>query len=506
MSEKKIKSPKKTSSPKVKKTTRKISKNTFSYNFSTYLFLKLLAVIYLVAFYSLSSQIIGLVGYDGILPVEGYLENAKLGLGDFYYLKMPTLCWFSTSESFLQFLCSGGVLLSILLFFGHFSFFLLIVLWLFYLSLTIAGQTFLGFQWDNLLLEVGFLSIFLVPITKRIKAPFEPSKVSVWLFRFLLFKLMFMSGVVKLASGDPTWKNFTALTYHYWTQPLPNPIAFRISLLPVWFHKLSCFLMFVIELIIPFFIFAKRPLKLVAGILFIGFQLLIILTGNYCFFNLLTIALCLFLIDDDFWKYIATKTEMKVEGGIPKWHRIAIIPVAVLITIVSSMQMIRVYQFRDKLPKLIVDAYLSILPYRSINNYGLFAVMTKTRPEIIIEGSNDGKNWKPYEFKHKPGRLNKRLSFVAPHQPRVDWQMWFAALGNYKRNPWFTNFCMRLLQGKKEVIALVDKNPFPDKPPKYIRALLYEYEFTDLGTLRSTGRRWKRELKGLYCPVLHITK
>jgi hypothetical protein len=235
-------------------------------------------------------------------------------------------------------------------------------------------------------------------------------------------------------------------------------------------------------------------------------------TGNYCFFNWLTIALCVLLSDDAALRRILPD---KLRGPpVPRrsawlrWRAWLIAPVAAAILLVTIVQQTRVSRIRVRWPAPVFRAYMhtfqSIAPFRSVNTYGLFAVMTTSRPEIIVEGSNDGLTWLPYEFKYKPGDLTHRPRFVAPHQPRLDWQMWFAALGNYQGNPWFMNFCVRLLQGQTEVLALLKTNPFPDAPPRYIRAMMYDYHFTDLATLRSEGTWWRRDSMRPYCPILSL--
>ena len=451
-------------------------------------FLKGLGCIYLAAFASLWTQILGLVGQRGILPAAEFLQLAKQQLGPAAYRLVPTLCWFNVSDSFLQFLCWGGVILSLLLIFGVAPVVVLNLLWVFYLSLADVSQEFLNFQWDALLLEVGFLAIFLA----------RPSRIAVWLLRWLLFRLMFSSGAVKLLSGDPTWRNLTALTFHYETQPLPTWIGWAMHQLPAWFQRISCGVMFAMELAVPFSIFGPRRIRAIGCVLLVAFQVLILATGNYCFFNWLTLLLCLLLIDD------AGKQNGQAAPSRGRWPVWAVGPVATVVILASVVQMTGTLRLPMQWPRPVVQMMDLLMPLRSVNGYGLFAVMTTSRPEIIIEGSEDGTNWLPYEFKYKPGDLKRRPDFVAPHQPRLDWQMWFASLSDYQNNPWFINLCVRLLQGSPEVLALLKKNPFPQKPPRYIRASVYDYHFTDLHTLRAEGTWWRRMQKGLYCPILSL--
>ena len=428
---------------------------------------------------------------------------------------LPTLCWLDSSDGFLRFQCAAGAVLAVILIVGIAPAPCLALLWLLYLSLTAVGRDFLGFQWDNLLLEAGLIAIFFAPLQlwPRPSREAPPSRPVLWLLRLLLFKLMFSSGCVKLLSGDPNWRNLTALTFHYQTQPLPTWVGWYANQLPLWFQKASCLAMFGIELGAPFLIFAPRRLRFCGGAAIAFLQVLILLTGNYTFFNLLTLALCLLLLDDfSLAKFVparlrpafapATRHPSRVAPG--RWPRFIIAPLAGVVIILSLFQMGLMFGMRPGwlFPVAVADEWLA--PFRSFNGYGLFAVMTTDRREIIVEGSNDGVNWLPYEFKYKPGGLDRRPAFVAPHQPRLDWQMWFAALGDYRQNPWFANFCERLLQGSPEVLALLGKNPFPNHPPRYIRAEFYDYRFTDFAERRATGDWWKREFVGEYLPPISL--
>ena len=473
--------------------------------FSRWLFLRGLGCIYLIAFLSLWVQIHGLVGSNGILPAEQYLEAVRQQLGSVGYYFVPTLFWLNASDACLNFLCAGGVLLSFVLIAGFVPPFALVGLWTFYLSLVTVGQVFLSFQWDVLLLEAGFLAIFFAPLQIRdtLSRASQPSTAFLWLLRWLLFRLMFASGYVKLAS-DEVWRNLTALNFHYETQPLPTSLGWYAHQFPEWFQKASVIGMFAGEMVVPFLIFAPRRLRAAGCIGLVGLQMLIILTGNYCFFNLLTIALCLLLIDDVTWKGLLTKRFMPtihfIEQPPRRYRRIGIAIVATLLLLLSGIrfagQLFRDARFPD---------VAWIAPFRSVNTYGLFADMTESRPEIIVEGSNDRITWQTYQFRWKPGDLTAAPKWVAPHQPRLDWQMWFAALqGSYQRTPWFLNFMGALLQGKPKVLQLLADNPFPDTPPRYIRATLYDYRFTDLATKRSEGTWWHREWKSMYCPAISL--
>ncbi|MBI4115586.1 MAG: lipase maturation factor family protein, partial [Candidatus Omnitrophica bacterium] len=468
-------------------------------------FIRILGIAYLVAFVSLWSQLTGLIGSSGILPASEFLTSIRAETGIERYWFVPTIFWLRAGDGILELACALGVLLSLFLIAGIASSPICLSLWILYLSLVTVGDDFLEFQWDNLLLEIGFLIIFLTPpkLWNKFSPQTPPSSMVLWLLRWLLFRLMFSSGMVKLVSGDPTWRNLTALQFHYETQPLPTWIGWFFHQLPLGFQKMSAVTMFGIELIIPFLFFMPKRIRYFGCGATLFLQILILLTGNYCFFNLLTIGLCILLLDDKFWSQKALEPEPAHPARWPQW---IIASIAAIVLTVTGMQVSHLFWRRPAWPLPAVLLYRLVAPFRSMNSYGLFAVMTTKRPEIIIEGSHDGKTWSAYEFKWKPGDLKRRPQFVEPHQPRLDWQMWFAALGSYKHNPWFISLMRRLLEGSSDVLNLLAKNPFPDKPPKYVRALLYEYRFTDRETLRTTGNWWRRELKGLYCPVISLSR
>jgi len=475
------------------------------------LFLIIIGLVYLAAFSSFGSQIEGLIGKEGILPAQNLLQEVESQLGSERFWELPTLFWLDASDGFLKFICLAGAAMSLLLIAGIAPALVLFMLWLFYLSLFNVGQQFLGFQWDTLLLETGFLAIFLAPLKWRPKLANEPPP-SPWvllLLRFLLFRVMFTSGWVKLASGDPTWKDLSALLYHFETQPLPTWIGWYVHQLPQWFQEYSVITVFIIQLGVPFLVFGPGRIRYAAATILIGFQFLILLTGNYCFFNILTIALCLLLFDDAlFIKCIPEKWRVTFEetrSRIPHWKKIFVEGMGIGVLGISILlYLVPLFVSPVSYPSAFISTVQTIRPFHIINQYGLFAVMTTSRPEIFIKGSHDGKEWKTYEFKWKPGKLKEAPAFVAPHQPRLDWQMWFAALSNYERNPWLIQFMIRLLQGSQPVLDLLASNPFPEKPPKYIQAVTYDYWFTDADTKEKTGNWWHREYKAPYTPVLQL--
>ena len=454
-----------------------------------WLFLRLLAAIYLTAFASLAVQVTGLIGSRGILPLGGYLAAVSKTLGMRGYWSMPTIFWLAHSDRFLEAAAIAGAAVALLLLLGilkaGWERLLLVCLYILYLSFSTAGQDFLSFQWDSLLLETGFLAIFL-----------GNSRFVILLFRWLLFRLMFLSGVVKLTSHDPVWRDFTALAFHYVTQPLPTPLAWYMYQLPLAVQRLSTASTLFIELAIPFLFFAPRPWRFAGAALALCLQSLIFLTGNYTFFNLLTISLCAFLLDD------RALQKLHIRARAARTRVVAVWAVAIVILVLSVPEIDQTF-FETSFDG--ENALVRIAgPFQIANTYGLFASMTTLRPEIAIQGSNDGVTWLDYEFPYKPGDLRQPPHWVAPYQPRLDWQMWFAALSDYRASPWFTNLMVRLLQGSPEVLDLFQKNPFPGGPPKFIRARLFQYSFTDFATRRATGDWWKREPQGLYFPQISL--
>jgi len=479
-------------------------------------FLRAVGLIFLIAFVSLWVQIDGLIGSNGITPVREFLPAARAQLGDRALSILPTLCWFNSSDTFFHFLCGGGVILSLVLIVGIAPALSLVGLVAFYLSLTIAGQTFLSFQWDILLIEIGFLSIFLAPWRLWPKRGVDPpvSRTALFLLKVLLFKLLVMSGVVKLTSGDDSWWDLTALDYHYWSQPLPTVIGWWADQSPEWFKKFSVAFCLVVEIIVPFFIWAPRRLRLIAGGLLVFLQIMIAATGNYCFFNLLTIALCLLLIDDAVLRQengtftrLREATARQADRRYKHWDRLSNYAAAIVIVLTLPLNVRVIYSAFEpeaEWSQLLGRMYARAETFRIVNGYGLFRVMTKDRREIVIEGSADGIDWQPYEFKWKPGDVNRAPGWCAPHQPRLDWQMWFAALGSYRQNPWFVQLVISLLHGKPQVAALFERNPFPQNPPSYVRAALYRYRFTTAEEHRETGAWWKRQELGEYLPSVSL--
>ena len=466
-------------------------------------FVRVLAATYLVAFVSLLVQVRGLAGSRGILPLAPFLAAVRDRYGSEAYLLCPTVFWLGAGDGALSLVCGAGAALAAILMLTLFAPALtLLVLWALYLSVVTGTRTFLGFQWDNLLLEAGFIAIFLGPLRlgpwRREGAP--PARGAVRLLQWLLFRLVFTSGVVKLAARTPAWRDLTAMDVHYETQPLPTWTAWYMHQLPHVWQAASEIVMFVIELGAPLLIFAPRRLRHGGAAAMIALQVLILATGNYAFFNLLSIGLCLLLLDDTVWPVRWRRAPAETVRP-SRWRRL-LVPFGVLLFLFATIEMLDRMRIDLPWPQALRTVQEKIEPFRSINSYGLFADMTTFRHEIVVQGSNDGVTWLDYEFKWKPGFPGRRPLFVAPHQPRLDWQMWFAALATYQRNPWFGAFLRRLLEGSPDVIALLERNPFPEAPPKEIRAVLYDYHFTGFAERSKGGFWWRREYLGPYGPII----
>ena len=461
------------------------------------LFLRALALIFLIALLSYRHQAAGLNGPNGILPVGPFFEAAENHLGAGAFWSLPSLVWLSPNLGTLNLLANIGIAASLAALLGILQPLCFLTLWAVMLSLCVAGQDFYGFQWDSLLIETSFLAMFLAPWhLKPNWSPVEPTRLARFAGVLLLFRMVFSSGVVKLSSGDPNWANLSALDFHFLTQPIPNPLAWFAHQLPPEILKLLCGSMFFIELVLPFAFFLPRNPRLLAAWAMILLQAGIAFTGNYAFFNLLSAALCLLLIDDRCWPGFIFKKPTPALF-VSKWARR---PVLGAILILSIIPLASAFRTVPVSLEPLAEIYSRIAPFRTVNSYGLFAVMTTQRREILVQGSNDGHDWHTYEFLYKPGTLDRPPPIVAPYQPRLDWQMWFAALGKVETTPWFQSFLIRLLQGSPEVLALLEKNPFPEKPPKFLRAISADYSFT------TTGEKawWSREPSTIYCPEISL--
>ena len=438
------------------------------------------------------------------MPTAQYLDFASRRLGPDAWWRLPTICWVVGADTTtLQVLSAAGVVCGCLLLLDRIPGLAASSAWLLYLSVATAGQVFLAFQWDALLLEAGILALAVAPW--RTRAGLHRTSVvpllPIWL---LVLKLHLLSGWVKLAGGDPTWRDLTALEYHYWTTCLPVWLGWYVAQLPDVVHRASVVVMLAAELIVPFGLFGPRRVRHAAAWTMIALQVGIAATGNYGFFNLLTIALCVTLLDDDALGRLLSRRPRPDDPGRPGpiARGLGLAVAAVLATLVLLPLVARIGG-GARLPVAARAVLEALDPLRSFNGYGLFANMTTERPEIVIEGSDDGESWQAYEFRWKPGDPARRPPFLLLHMPRLDWQMWFAALQGYERSYWFPALLRRLLEGAPDVTQLLAHVPFSGRPPRYVRALAYDYQFASPAE-HARGLWWHRDLLGPYSPVVSV--
>jgi len=473
--------------------------------FTRWLFVRCLAVVSFVAFLSFYLQFPGLIGDEGVLPLADYLS--RMGEAGLSFLDLPTLSWFLPSETGVALLSFGGMFLSVLLFFGVAPPLVLFLLWLFYLSVTVDGRIFMSYQWDMLLLETLFVTMFLAPrnFLPRLRQKVEPpSWLSVLLLRLVLFKLVFMSGLGKVAGL--AWTNLTAMNYHYWTQPLPTPLAWYAAKLPPSVHGLTTFLVLVVEVAVPVLVFAPRRYRIGAAYVLAGFQVAIILTGNYAFFNFLTIVLCVLLLDD---RHLGSLRERLPQQLLPKPSRDTSSLNDLVVSLVVVLVVVNAFVFVDFLapsnPEPVDTTVKAASTFGVANSYGLFTKMTRSRHELVVQGSVDGETWRTYGFRYKPDDPKEPPPVVAPHQPRLDWQMWFASLNDGDER-WLRRLLRGLLRDSDDVEELFAHDPFEDtdERPRFARVLRYEYRFTTHEERSRTGRWWNRSEPTVYMGPVSI--
>ncbi len=509
-----------------------------------WLFLRALGLIYFSAFYSLVFQIRGLIGSEGILPANEFLVAVTNHFGAARFWFAPTLLWISTGPHMLMAICWLGVVASLLLVINIWPRGMLLICFVCFLSFVSAAQDFSGYQSDGMLLEAGFISLFFAPpgFWPGLGRAHSPSRGSYFLLQWEWFRIYFESGMVKLASGDPEWRNFTAMDEYYQNGPLPTWIGWYVQHLPHGFHAFATGATLVLELGLVFMWFMPRRWRIVCFFIVTAWQIPVILTANYTFLNYLVLLLGVPLLDDRFllrvmpgrWKRLIspsaeTPTPQPVEsqnitespestegdaaardragGSLRPTHslralKLALTSVTLLwIFYATTAQMIWILFPRLPLP----TSPVAVLdPFRIANRYGLFAVMTRGRYEIEFQGSNDGQTWVAYPFRYKPQDPSKAPGIYAPYQPRFEWNLWFASLGTWRDNLIVPSTEERLLAGSPDVLTLFAGNPFPDSPPKEVRAVLWKYWFTTLAEKRATGMWWNRQLLGLYAPVLEL--
>jgi len=458
-----------------------------------FMILRLLGGVYTVAFPVLFFQALPLFGHDGLLPADAYLERVRAaGVG---FWKLPSLFVFGISDGLLRALAGLGAVLGALCAVGVTHWTLLVVLWALYLSFVHVGQVWMGYGWDIQLCETGFLAIFLALGAGR-----EPPRVVVWLFRWLIVRIMLGAGLIKLR-GDPCWRELTCLDYHFETQPLPNPLSALFHAAPHWVHAAGVAGNHVAELVAPIFVFTSRRLRRIAGAVMLALQITLILSGNLSFLNWLTLVPILACFDDAVWKRIlpgalvrraeaapATRRAAKIAGGVA-FAVVAYLSIAVVVNLVSDSQQMNT----------------SFEPFELVNTYGAFGSVGKERDEIVFEGTRDERpdddaHWIAYEWKCKPGDPDRRPCVVSPYHLRLDWQIWFAAMGGPDEAPWTVHLVSKLLHGDAATLGLLAGDPFAATPPRWIRARLYRYQLARPGE----ASHWHRTFLHEWLPPLSV--
>ena len=477
------------------------SKQKSEYVLTSFVILRLLGFIYFIAFLSLANQVVPLIGENGLLPAKNFLSSFRFDSKFDAFINLPTIFWFNVSDKFLLVLAWTGVILSLIVLFGFANAPLLFILWLVYMSFVHIGQTWYSYGWEIQLLETGFLAMFLCPLIDP--RPFaKPPKTVIWLFRWLSFRIYIGAGLIKIR-GDQCWRDLTCLYYHYETQPIPNTLSIYFHFMPKWFHKIGLLWNHFIELIVPFFSFYPRTARHIAGILMISFQFILILSGNLSFLNWLTILPSIACFDDSFFrkimpKWITNKSEQRSKNILPKSQNAAAWILVVFVAWLSIPVVQNLFSSHQYMNT-------SFNRWELVNTYGAFGSVGKERYELILEGTDDDAitpktKWKEYEFIGKPGDIYKIPPVIAPYQPRIDWQIWFAAMERPEQNPWLIHLIWKLLDNDKGALSLLANNPFPDKPPKYIRVQFYRYQFTELNNPEHAI--WKRTYIGEWLPLL----
>jgi hypothetical protein len=457
------------------------------------LFLRLLGLVFLAAFLSLLVQVRALFGADGLLPAASYLETIR---GSF--LTAPTIFQLDASDRTLVAAAVTGAVVSLGLVFQVAPRASLLALWVLYLSFVNVGQELLSFQWDNLLLETGFFAFFVTPAGLRPRHAPPPHAIAVFLMLWLVFRLNFESGAAKLLTGDPTWRDLTALEAYYETAPLPTWVGWWAHQLPAAFHRATAGYTLLVELVLTPLIWGPRLVRRLVVVAMLGMQASIILTANYGFFNYLTVVVTLWVLDDRDLAAVASafgRTLVPAAARTPSRVQDAIL--ALVAAVLVPLSVVPFLPFLGVRPPPALYAALDSV--RSLNAYHLFAHMTLVRKEVVIEGRAGDGPWQAYELRYKPGDPDRAPPFVAPHQPRVDFQMWFLTLGGRAR---YFDRLLELLGSRPAAVAsLFARDPFPDAPPDELRLAFYRYRFTDRATRRATGAWWSRESLGYSRPI-----
>ncbi len=484
------------------------------YWLTRFLFLRLIGFIYLMAFLVLANQAPALFGETGLLPAMAYLETIgkQFLTKQDAFLALPSLFWFKLTDPLMTGLACLGAGLSLLVVLGFANAILMTLIWFLYMSFVHIGQIWYGYGWEIQLLETGFLAIFLCPLIDPRPFPkTPPPEPVIWLLRWLAFRIMLGAGLIKIR-GDACWRDLSCLSYHYETQPIPNPLSRWIHFRPAWFHEAGVLWNHLTELIAPFFIFGPRAARHIAGGLLVFFQIILILSGNLSFLNWLTIAPCIACFDDGFLRHLLPKwlvaradRAAALAGSRPGASKIQPVVAWALVVLILWQSVAPVRNLFSN--RQIMNTSFNQL--HLVNTYGAFGSVGRQRPEIIIEGTGDSiltsrTEWKAYEFKAKPGDPDRRPSVVSPYHHRIDWQIWFAAMSDPAHHPWVVHLVWKLLHNDPQSLGLLANNPFPDAPPKFIRAELYRYRFAPSGPGAGRGVYWHRERLGVWLPPLWV--
>jgi hypothetical protein len=475
---------------------------TRSYLWPRWLFLRALGLIFLSAFYSFAFQIHGLVGERGILPAGEYLTLVRTELPGVRHLWFaPSLLWVDAGDTALTVVIAAGIVASILLVANVWPRMTVALCTLLFLSCIAVLQDFSSYQSDGMLLEAGALSTFFAPrgLRPRLGASDLPSPFSLFMLRWEWFRIYFESGIVKLASGDPHWRDLTAMDEYYQNGPLPTWVGWYVQHLPHWYHAGTVIFTLVVELAIVWAVFLPRPFRLTCAAIVTALQVGIIATANYAFLNYLVLALGVLLLDDRVfaaWPRLADVIRPPTSARHParRWTEAVVLGLLFSSTVVAFVGQGSFSAWSR--PFRLLD------PFRIANAYGLFAVMTEARYEIEFQGSRDGVTWIPYPFRYKPQDLREAPGIYAPYQPRFEWNLWFASLGPWQQSSWVVSAQRRLLEGSPPVLRLFRNDPFHGKPPALVRTMLYQYWFTDMATKRTTGAWWRRREIGPFTGVV----
>lgn len=465
-----------------------------------------LGLIYLNAFLIYWNQGLGLFGSQGILPIKDYIPQVLnyFGSVEKALWQLPGIFLFNQSDELILFVGALGIFLSLPLIFGFVNFPILLALWILHISVIHAGQIFYSYGWETQLLELTFLSFFLFPFwNPRLDNPASPpKKISVYFLRWMMFRLMLGAGLIKLR-GDPCWTDFTCMVYHYETQPNPLPFSWWLHKMPAWFHSLEVGFNHFVEVIAPFGLFGPKKLRRATGVLMILFQVFLILSGNLAWLNWITILMAIPCFDDEFLgrflklkKYLVIKTP----EALPKRSLITLSLFAIVSAILSIQPALNLFSEQQAMNA-------SFNQFHLINSYGAFGAIGKERFEVVISGTENEQItsdtvWREYEFKCKPGDTAKAPCWVTPYHLRLDWQIWFSAMRPELSEPWLANLAVRLLQGTPEVLELLEKNPFPQNPPRFLKMDLYRYQYTDW----NQAGWWKRSFVKTYAGPMSLNK